>query len=227
MSKCCGCMAVTTSGVLSQGKWRDPQLDEILDLITRNGGNVNAEVLMTTIWKGKSDLDMHLFVPDQMDNNGNLLPNNNVGTIYFSRHKGSRNSWNSGYLDIDANASGNIMANPVENIGFTDVTKMPNGYYMLSINQFNNRSGNGKNKFTILLAFKDRGDRDFTKVLVMNSKFSLDNSNSQHSRDNGGMFDILKFKVSTSSDGNGKDVKIIWLNDGGFDITIKRDIAFV
>lgn len=228
MSKCCGCMALSAVGTYNQVPWRDPELDRIIEMIRQHGGNVNAEVLITLVWHSESDLDMHLFVPEQLTATGDLDGDRATGEIYYNRHNisKSQDKWNTGYLDIDMNAGGRITTSPVENIGFLDVTKMPNGHYMFSVNQYNNRGGNGNNKFTVLLAFKDKGSSDFTKVLVMDSKFSLDPTNKEHSRNNGGMYDIFKFKVTNSENGSGKNVLITWLNGGGFNIKLKRDIAF-
>lgn len=223
MGNCCGCMATSTAGIINAKKWRDPALDRILDIIREAGGNAYAEVLITLVWNSRSDLDMHLFVPEQLNDRG--LTNGTTGEIYYDRHniyKGQA-KWNSGYLDIDANTENTMRAHPVENIAFDDVRRMPDGNYLVSVNNYKDRASAGGNKFTILIAFKDAGRTDFTQVLVMNSKFSLDVSNPTHQRTNS-FFDLVGFRVSGTE--NGKTVKITHVNSGGFDVVLKRDVAF-
>lgn len=229
MANCCGCMATFTAGIMNGKPWRNPELDRILELVRQAGGNINAEVLTTIQWNSGSDLDMHLYVPSQLDEHGNPLPSTTgAGHIYYSSYNVNKGhpKWHTGYLDIDMNAgSAQNSINPVENIGFDDVTQMPDGMYMLSVNQFANRS-HDNNRFTMVLAFKEQGSTDFTKVIVMRSKFSLDQTNASNDRNSAGMYDLMKFKVSRNAEGTGKDVKVTWLNAGGFDVLYESGVAY-
>lgn len=102
----------------------------IKDRVREVGGKVDGVLRCSLSWFNQDDLDIHCMEP-----NGNH--------IYF----GKPGSSTSGTLDVDMNA-GTITPKPVENIIWTDASKMRSGEYVLSINNYSRR-GNGEEGFDV------------------------------------------------------------------------------
>jgi hypothetical protein len=97
--------------------------DSIKERVKAAGGSVIGDLCCRLAWDYTDDLDFHMREPD--------------GThIFFA----NRASLSGGKLDVDANGGNGMMANPVENIFYTDKKKMKPGIYTLSVNNYNRRS---------------------------------------------------------------------------------------
>ena len=96
--------------------------DSIKERVKTAGGNVEGVLRVSLSWFNIDDLDLHVYEP-----NGNL--------IYF----GDKRSLSSGFLDIDMNAGGTFIRNAVENIAWTDQSKMLEGKYKVIVNNFSQR----------------------------------------------------------------------------------------
>lgn len=83
------------------------------------GGNVVGELRCSLHWFNFDDLDIHVIEP-----NGNEICFHNKRSV------------TSGYLDIDMNAGGGSSRDAVENIIWTDKSKMLEGTYKLIINNY-------------------------------------------------------------------------------------------
>ena len=101
----------------------------IKERVKAAGGNVDAEVCFRLAWYNHDDLDLHMIEPDGRE-------------IYYGQYrKGRRNDFspNGGQLDVDMNAGGGTTRTPVENIYYSDTSKMKSGRYKLYVNQYNQR----------------------------------------------------------------------------------------
>ena len=90
-------------------------LDDVLNSLEAGEG----EITISMLWDSQDDLDLHVFTPDGSE-------------IYY----GNRDA-QGGNLDIDANAGGNMMDNPVENVYFSAPA---GGTYMVRIKDYSDRS---------------------------------------------------------------------------------------
>ena len=95
--------------------------DSIKEKVKKAGGNVTGIVRVSLSWYNKDDLDLHV-----------VEPNRNL--IYY----GHRRSATSGHLDVDMNVN-NLVRDAVENITWTDRSKMPIGEYTVKVNNFTKR----------------------------------------------------------------------------------------
>jgi len=116
--------------------------DSIKEQVKKAGGNIDAVLRFSIIWNedGKSivDLDDHAYEP-------------NGKHIYFGTHKGIYNKTPmSGYLDVDMIDPNDI---GVENIIWTDISKMKYGEYRFEVNNFNSKRHSG---FKAQIAFEDQ-----------------------------------------------------------------------
>lgn len=96
--------------------------DSIKERVKRAGGSVDGVLRCSLSWFNKDDLDIHLIEP-----NGNQ--------IYF----GDKMSKTSGKLDVDMNAYGSHSRNAVENITYSNKSKMLEGSYKLVVHNFSLR----------------------------------------------------------------------------------------
>jgi hypothetical protein len=91
---------------------------EIKEKVARAGGNVtNAALRISLAWYNTDDLDLHVFTPRR-------------NHIYFGNPEGA--------LDVDMNAYGRIVRNPVENVSFTP-RNLEDGVYKVVVNNYNRR----------------------------------------------------------------------------------------
>ena len=97
--------------------------DSIKERVKRAGGNVSGVLRCSLSWYNYDDLDIHVKEP-----NGNH--------IYYGDPQ-SRFTY--GKLDVDMNAGGHRSREAVENIVWTNKTKMKEGRYRLFINQYQQR----------------------------------------------------------------------------------------
>lgn len=99
--------------------------DSIKEQVKAAGGNVVGELRVSLSWFNGDDLDLHVIEP-----NGNRICFNS-----------KISSYSRGQLDVDMNAGCSVNSkNPVENIIWTDPSKMLEGNYYVLINNFNKRS---------------------------------------------------------------------------------------
>ena len=98
--------------------------DSVKERVKSAGGTVEGDLRVSLSWFNHDDLDLHMIEP-----NGN--------EIHFP-NKGHRHS-SSGMLDVDMNAGSGSTREPVENIIYTDKTKMPHGRYRVIINNYAKR----------------------------------------------------------------------------------------
>lgn len=104
--------------------------DSIKENVKKAGGNVNGVLRFSIQWNedgnNENDLDAHCREPK-----GNLIHYPNAGT----RHKSS------GMLDVDIiNPNGKVA---VENIIYTNASRMPEGDYTFLIHNYSHRGGRG------------------------------------------------------------------------------------
>jgi hypothetical protein len=95
--------------------------DSIKERVKKAGGSVTGELLFRLAWFNYDDLDLHLEEP-----NGNHIYFGNNGKIHRS----------GGMLDVDANRGGGGTREPVENIFYRTMNRMPEGKYKLYVNQW-------------------------------------------------------------------------------------------
>lgn len=95
--------------------------DSIKERVKAAGGNVVGELRTSLSWSNHDDLDIHVKEP-----NGNV--------IFFN----NKRSLTSGWLDVDMNAS-TLSRSPVENIIWTDKSKMVEGVYQVVVNNYQHR----------------------------------------------------------------------------------------
>lgn len=84
----------------------------IKEKVKKAGGNINAKLRISLSWFNKDDLDLHLFTPTYEQ-------------IYFGNKKG--------ILDIDMNAHGEYVRDPVENMALNTIE---NGSYKVVVDNF-------------------------------------------------------------------------------------------
>lgn len=124
-------------------KWSNPYswsyvnnvTDSIKEKVKAAGGNVNGVLRTSLSWHNTDDLDIHVHEPG-----GNV--------IYY----GNKRSSSTGVLDVDMNAGYNLSKNPVENIIWTDASKMKKGRYQVKVNNFTKRNSTNQG-FTVQLEF--------------------------------------------------------------------------
>lgn len=141
---------------------------EVINRVLARGGGKNAELLVTLEWFSIADLDLHV-----------LEPNDSI--VGYK----NKNSANGGILDVDANVGSHddeigeevgLITDPVENISYTELSKMQNGMYSVCVNSFKPRlysDHNYTNHFNIYIFVKKQKDTQFTKVAKLTSKVSL------------------------------------------------------
>ncbi len=97
--------------------------DSIKERVKQAGGSVTGDFRASLGWYNYDDLDLHLVGPDRMH------------IYYGDRHY--RTGW--GELDVDMNAYQGTTRSAVENITFSKRERMPEGKYVLHVNQFAQR----------------------------------------------------------------------------------------
>lgn len=100
--------------------------DSIKERVKAAGGSIEGDVLCRLAWDYTDDLDFCMKEP-------------NGFKVYFGNRR--QQSGNGGMLDVDANGIDGVRPDPVENIFYQDKSKMANGTYVLSVNNYNRRSG--------------------------------------------------------------------------------------
>lgn len=99
--------------------------DSFKEKVKAAGGNVEGFMRCSLHWFNYDDLDVHVMEP-------------NGHEIYY----GNRRSYNTGgTLDVDMNAGSGKTRDAVENIVWTDRSKLAPGRYTVWVNQFNKREG--------------------------------------------------------------------------------------
>lgn len=96
--------------------------DSMKERVKKAGGNVTGDLCCRLTWSNFDDLDFHLREPTGFE-------------IYFSTKRSPRG----GQLDVDMNAGGGQTREPVENIYYGSESQMPEGEYMLFVNQYAQR----------------------------------------------------------------------------------------
>lgn len=97
--------------------------DSIKERVKQAGGKVDGDLRCSLSWFNYDDLDLHMFEPK--------------GEHIFFGSKLSRKT--GGHLDVDMNAGCGHTRTPVENICYPSRTKMLEGEYELSVNQYSKR----------------------------------------------------------------------------------------
>jgi hypothetical protein len=97
--------------------------DSIKERVKKVGGNVSGDLCCRLAWYNYDDLDLHM--------------NEAGGCHIFFGDKVS--GFTGGQLDVDMNAGGPRSREPVENIFYHSLSRMREGVYTLSVNQFNRR----------------------------------------------------------------------------------------
>jgi len=140
--------------------------DSIKERVKNAGGNVEGVLRCSLSWFNYDDLDLHCVEPG-----GNEI-------AFFSK----RSHVSDGHLDVDMNAGGGTTRQAVENIIWTNKSKMKEGTYKLFINNYRKRESidvgfeaeiecNGE-----LYTFAyDKALRDGENVQVAKFKFSRTN----------------------------------------------------
>lgn len=103
--------------------------DSIKERVKAAGGNVDGELRVSLSWHNHDDLDLHVIEPNGI-------------SINFSSFKHPRKAPSSGVLDVDMNAGSGTSRNPVENIIWTEKSKMQNGNYKVIVHNFAQRERN-------------------------------------------------------------------------------------
>lgn len=111
--------------------------DTIKQRVIDAGGSVDGILRVSLIWENFDDLDLHIIEPN------------------FRIHFNERCSRSSGVLDTDKNAPHTVLTNtPVENVIYTDLNMMPNGFYTVFINNYKSNDPKAEN-FKIQVAIGD------------------------------------------------------------------------
>lgn len=99
--------------------------DSIKERVKAAGGQVEGDLCCRLAWNYRDDLDFYMTEPDG-------------SKIYFSNRR--QLSSNGGMLDLDANGIDGQRDDPAENIFYKDKSKMREGIYKLSVNNYSRRS---------------------------------------------------------------------------------------
>lgn len=143
---------------------------QIKEAVKSSGGNINGVLRFSIIWNEDGndilDFDAHAIEPNNSE-------------ICYATFKGETNKTSmSGYLDVD-------MINPstlgVENIVWTDKSKMKDGIYKFFIRNFNGGSNKGfkaeiefnGETFTYECNKNVRGDMNVAEVSLLNGQFII------------------------------------------------------
>lgn len=103
--------------------YRGDMTDSIKEKVKAAGGNINAVLRCSLHWFNYDDLDIHVIEPK-----GN--------EIY---HVNKTNIHTSGALDVDMNAGSGTSRDAVENITWTNESRMEEGVYKLIVHNFSKR----------------------------------------------------------------------------------------
>jgi hypothetical protein len=107
----------------------DNASSKIKQAVKAQGGDVDGVIRISLAWSNSDDLDLHVREP-----NGNHIYYPNTGMIHSS----------SGMLDVDMNVgtggSGNSSTNPVENVTYQNVDKIPQGTFEISVRNYTQRT---------------------------------------------------------------------------------------
>lgn len=136
--------------------------DSIKERVKNAGGNVDGILRCSLSWFNYDDLDIHV-----------IEPNRNEICFY------QKNSNTSGKLDVDMNAGGGKSRTPVENIVWTDLSKMKEGLYKVIIHNYNKRE-NIDVGFTVEIEYEgkmyhfnyDKALRGSTSIEIVTFNFS-------------------------------------------------------
>lgn len=93
--------------------------DSFKEKVKAAGGNVDGFMRASLHWFNYDDLDLHVIEPNRTQ-------------IYFYNRRGSTG----GTLDVDMNAGGGITRDAVENIVWTDPSKLKSGQYKVIVHNF-------------------------------------------------------------------------------------------
>ena len=99
--------------------------DSFKEKVKAAGGNVEGFMRCSLHWFNYDDLDLHVKEP----------------TGYHIYYSNRRSNATGGYLDVDMNAGSGKTRDAVENIVWTDRSKLAPGRYTVFVNQFNKREG--------------------------------------------------------------------------------------
>ena len=97
--------------------------DSFKEKVKAAGGNVDGFMRCSLHWFNYDDLDVHVQEP-------------NGAHIYFGNR---RSPYTGGQLDVDMNAGGGTSRDAVENIVWTDRSRLAKGRYTVFVNQFHKR----------------------------------------------------------------------------------------
>ena len=96
--------------------------DSIKEKVKKAGGDVTGIVRVSLSWSNKDDLDLHILEP-----NKNIISYNN------------KHSATSGKLDVDMNAHSSLVRDAVENITWSNRSKILKGEYTIKVHNYNKR----------------------------------------------------------------------------------------
>lgn len=121
-------LTAVNSNAPSMFKWNNPFswsyaggiTDSIKERVKQAGGNVEGVLRVSLSWYNYDDLDLHVIEPSRNE-------------IYF---RNLRNSNTTGYLDVDMNAGSGKTRSAVENIAWTNKSKMLEGKYIVAVNNY-------------------------------------------------------------------------------------------
>jgi len=100
--------------------------DSVKERVKKAGGDVTGELRISLSWFNKDDLDLHVIEPG-----GNEIDFNTKGQTHES----------GGKLDVDMNYI-KIVEDPVENITYETIKRMPPGVYTIRVHNWNRRVNN-------------------------------------------------------------------------------------
>ncbi len=153
--------------------------DSIKERVKAAGGSVVGDLCCRLAWDYIDDLDFHMHEPGRYSIN------------YTNRRQLSPNG---GTLDLDANGADGQRPDPAENIYYADRTKMKEGVYALSVNNYARRStGRG---FVVEIEFDGQTHRiEHDKVLKTGDTTQV--AKIKYSRSTG--FEIIESLPSTQT----------------------------